>query len=85
MIPGKSQGAGTFVEGTIELRGEQYLLDATRTDGVRYGTRLTELIIEGEVFSPGTPNQINSMELAGLEFRLSDRRLDLRRPDLLEE
>ena len=79
MIAGKNEGAGTIAEGIIELCGEQYLIDVTRKDGYRYGTIVTELIIEGEDFSPGTANQINSMDLTGLDFRLSGSRLDLRR------
>lgn len=50
---------------------------ATRTDGNRYRTMVTELMIEGTDFSPGTVNQINAMKLTGYEFRLSKSRLDL--------
>lgn len=80
MSPGKSQGVGRFAEGTIELRGEHYVLDGTRTDGRRYGSMITEMIFEGEDYSPRTKNQLNRLDVSGLEFRLSEFRLDLRRP-----
>lgn len=79
MIPGKSRGAGKFAEGSATLHESYYLVDGTRRDGARFGSKVTEVIFEGEDISPGTPNQINYFDLSGLEFRLSEQRLDLRR------
>lgn len=80
-IPGRSSGVGTFAEGYLRIHGGKYKLRATRTDGVRFGSWLTNVRIEGEDISPGSQNQVGYMNLDGLDFRLSNSQLDLRRPD----
>lgn len=77
-IPGRSSEAGTFAEGYLRIQGSKYKLRATRTDGVRFGSWLTNVRIEGEDISPGSQDQIGYMNLDGLEFRLSNNKLDLR-------
>lgn len=79
MIAGRSNGVGTFVEGVLKIYGDEYRLDGTRSDGVRFGARLTDVIYEGVNISTGSHTQINSLDLAGHDFRLSDTRLDIRR------
>ena len=79
MIPGRSNGVGTFLKGELTIFGDEYRLDGTRSDGVRFGARLTEVIYEGYNISPGSHTQINRLDLAGHDFRLSNTRLDIRR------
>ena len=79
MIPGRSVGSGTIAEGYLELRGTRYVFRVTRIDGIRFGREVTCVIYNGENISAGSPNQINRLELSGLDFRLSGSgRLDLR-------
>lgn len=71
---GRSAGVGEFVEGELLRRGREYELRATRTDGVRFGALVSRVIFEGYDISP------NIMDVSGLEFRVSEDQLDLRRP-----
>ena len=79
MIAGRSNGAGTFAAGELKLTGDVYRLTGTRSDGVRFGTRVTDVVYEGKQLSPGTSSQVNCLDLTGHDFRLSKDRLDLRR------
>lgn len=81
MIPGRSGGAGNLAEGYLELQGTHYVFRGTRNDGVRFGCKVTKVICDGQDISATTEDQINRLDVAGLDFRLSPSgRLDLRTP-----
>ena len=80
MKGGRQSGAGTFAEGKLVLHGDSYDLLATSSEGIRFRVDVTSVMFELSDISPGTINQVNSLDLSGLDFRLtSTGHLDLRR------
>jgi hypothetical protein len=76
---GREMGSGTFAEGTIHREGGRFVLTGSTERGVRIGTAVDVVVFEETSLADKWPPSLE-FNVAGLEFRLADDILNLRRP-----
>lgn len=81
-IPGKNSVDLTreFGEGELRREGDCYVLKGATKNGYRIGTVVDTVKFEFIDMSPDSEQAVNYLDVTGLEFKLNDGRLDLRRP-----